>query len=179
MLGLVLRRAREQRRLLTAVIALVATASTLVGVCALLLGVTWLWRRRGEDVRPALWATIGIVFVGSLALGIHLTEQQPAAAYFSTFGRAWELALGGVLAMFVPPFLLPMLIQADPTRRAALQSAGAQLLAGALGPLTAAWAVGAGGMRLMLEVSAGLILAGFAVFCALRFTTAREVNATV
>ncbi|RYC07148.1 FtsX-like permease family protein [Nocardioides zhouii] len=40
MLGLVLRRAREQRRLLTAVIVLVATAATLVGVCTLLLGAT-------------------------------------------------------------------------------------------------------------------------------------------
>jgi hypothetical protein len=39
-LGLVLRRAREQRRLLTAVVVLVATASVLVGVCTLLLGAT-------------------------------------------------------------------------------------------------------------------------------------------
>ena len=65
----------------------------------LLLAVTWLWRRRGEDPRPAIWATLGIVLVGSLALGIHLTEEQPAAAYFSTFGRVWELALGAMLAL--------------------------------------------------------------------------------
>jgi peptidoglycan/LPS O-acetylase OafA/YrhL len=65
----------------------------------LLLAVTWLWRRRGGDVRPAIWATLAIVGVGSLALGIHLTDAQPAAAYFSTFGRAWELALGAVLAL--------------------------------------------------------------------------------
>ena len=65
----------------------------------LLLAVTWLWRRRGGSVRPAIWATLAIVGLGSLALGIHLTDQQPAAAYFSTFGRAWELALGAVLAL--------------------------------------------------------------------------------
>ncbi len=40
MLGLVLRRARVQRRLLTSVVVLVATAATLVGVCTLLLGPT-------------------------------------------------------------------------------------------------------------------------------------------
>jgi peptidoglycan/LPS O-acetylase OafA/YrhL len=65
----------------------------------LLLAVTWFWRRRGGSVRPAIWATLAIVLVGSLALGVHLTDEQPAAAYFSTFGRAWELALGAALAL--------------------------------------------------------------------------------
>ena len=65
----------------------------------LLLATTWLWRRRGGSIRPAIWATLAFVLVGSLALGIHLTDGQPAAAYFSTFGRAWELALGAALAV--------------------------------------------------------------------------------
>jgi peptidoglycan/LPS O-acetylase OafA/YrhL len=66
---------------------------------SLLLAVTWFWRRRGGSVRPALWVTLAIVLVGSFALGVHLTGDQPAAAYFSTFGRAWELALGAALAL--------------------------------------------------------------------------------
>jgi peptidoglycan/LPS O-acetylase OafA/YrhL len=65
----------------------------------LLLAVTWFWRRRGSSARPAIWVTLAIVLVGSLTLGVHLTDEQPAAAYFSTFGRAWELALGAVLAL--------------------------------------------------------------------------------
>jgi peptidoglycan/LPS O-acetylase OafA/YrhL len=65
----------------------------------LLLAVTWLWRRRGGSVRPVIGLTLAIVFAGSLAFGIHLTGEQPAPAYFSTFGRAWELALGGALAL--------------------------------------------------------------------------------
>ena len=65
----------------------------------LLLAVTWLWRRRGGSVRPAIWVTLAIVGAGSLLLGVHLTDAQPASAYFSTFGRAWELALGAVLAL--------------------------------------------------------------------------------
>jgi peptidoglycan/LPS O-acetylase OafA/YrhL len=66
---------------------------------SLLLAVTWFWRRRGCSVRPALWVTLAIVLVGSFALGVKLTGDQPAAAYFSTFGRAWELALGAALAL--------------------------------------------------------------------------------
>jgi peptidoglycan/LPS O-acetylase OafA/YrhL len=65
----------------------------------LLLAVTWFWRNRGGSLRPAIWATLAAVLAGSLVLGIHLTDEQPAAAYFSTFGRAWELALGGSLAV--------------------------------------------------------------------------------
>jgi len=65
----------------------------------LLLAVTWFWRKRGGSLRPAIWVTLAVTLVGSLLLGIHLTEDQPAAAYFSTFGRAWELALGAGLAV--------------------------------------------------------------------------------
>ncbi|HEX6664971.1 MAG TPA: acyltransferase family protein [Solirubrobacterales bacterium] len=65
----------------------------------LMLAVTWLWRRRGASVRPVLWVTLAAVLAGSLALGIALTGSEPASAYFSTFGRAWELALGAALAL--------------------------------------------------------------------------------
>jgi peptidoglycan/LPS O-acetylase OafA/YrhL len=66
---------------------------------SLLLAVTWFWRRRGNSIRPVLWLTLAIVGLGSLAYGIHLTDTSPSLAYFSTFGRAWELALGGALAL--------------------------------------------------------------------------------
>jgi len=65
----------------------------------LLLAVTWFWRRRGGSVRPVLWVTLAAVLAVSLAVGIHLTEEQPTAAYFSTFGRSWELAVGAALAL--------------------------------------------------------------------------------
>jgi peptidoglycan/LPS O-acetylase OafA/YrhL len=65
----------------------------------LILLVTWFWRRRGRSVRPALWVTLAIILLGSFLLGVHLTDSQPAIAYFSTFGRAWELALGAALAL--------------------------------------------------------------------------------
>jgi len=65
----------------------------------LILAVTWFHRRRGLSVRPVLWVALAILVLGSLALGIRLTDEQPAAAYFSTFGRAWELGLGAALAL--------------------------------------------------------------------------------
>jgi peptidoglycan/LPS O-acetylase OafA/YrhL len=65
----------------------------------LLLAVTWIWRRRGASIRPALWVTLALVLAGSFLLGLKLTGDQPAAAYFSTFGRAWELGLGAALAL--------------------------------------------------------------------------------
>jgi peptidoglycan/LPS O-acetylase OafA/YrhL len=65
----------------------------------LMLLVTWWFRRRGRKVRPVLFLTVVLVFAASLLAGILLTDQTPAAAYFSTFGRAWELALGAMLAL--------------------------------------------------------------------------------
>jgi peptidoglycan/LPS O-acetylase OafA/YrhL len=64
-----------------------------------LLAVTWLWRRRGRSARPALGLALVMILVGSFAFNLHYTAAQPAAAYFSTFGRAWELGLGAALAV--------------------------------------------------------------------------------
>ncbi len=65
----------------------------------LMLAVTWWFRKRGRKVRPILGLTVVAIFIASLLTGIVLTDQTPAAAYFSTFGRAWELALGAMLAL--------------------------------------------------------------------------------
>jgi peptidoglycan/LPS O-acetylase OafA/YrhL len=65
----------------------------------LMLLVTFYWRRQGKSGRPALWVALAVIFFGSLLLGIQLTDDQPASAYFNTFGRAWELGLGAALAL--------------------------------------------------------------------------------
>ena len=46
-----------------------------------------------------LLAVVIAVGVASLIWSIHYTNVLPAAAYFSTFARAWELALGAALAI--------------------------------------------------------------------------------
>jgi peptidoglycan/LPS O-acetylase OafA/YrhL len=66
-------------------------------------------RRRGEQgqviTERALWRLLTVIVVvglASLAWSIHQTSLEPAAAYFSTFARAWELALGAALAIAAP-----------------------------------------------------------------------------
>ena len=69
----------------------------------LILGVALLCLRlRSAPLRAVLWPTLAAVALISFALGVWLTESQPRAAYFSTFGRAWELALGAMLAALGP-----------------------------------------------------------------------------
>jgi peptidoglycan/LPS O-acetylase OafA/YrhL len=65
----------------------------------LLLAVVWIGRRFGGSVRGTVWIALVLLFAGSLVLGIEQTEAQPTLAYFSTFDRAWELALGAGLAL--------------------------------------------------------------------------------
>ena len=45
------------------------------------------------------WFGLGSVVVLSLAYSIHLTASDPAAAYFVTWTRLWELGVGGLLAL--------------------------------------------------------------------------------
>jgi peptidoglycan/LPS O-acetylase OafA/YrhL len=49
-------------------------------------------------IRRVSW-TLVVVFIASLALSIWLTEVQQPWAFFSLPTRAWELALGGLLAV--------------------------------------------------------------------------------
>ncbi len=46
-----------------------------------------------------LGPVVGAVLVGSLAWSVHLTSVDPAAAYYVTTTRMWELALGGIVAL--------------------------------------------------------------------------------
>lgn len=69
----------------------------------LLLAATWWWRRRGRSARRALIGVAAVVGAGSLAYSAAFTADAPTAAYFSTLTRAWELALGGLLALVTLP----------------------------------------------------------------------------
>ncbi|MGF0117729.1 acyltransferase family protein [Promicromonospora sp. Marseille-Q5078] len=74
-------------------------------------------RRRGAWL-PA--AAVGLVVVASLAWSVHLTATNPAAAYFVTTTRLWELALGGLVAAVLAARPLPL----APAARAAAAWAG-------------------------------------------------------
>jgi peptidoglycan/LPS O-acetylase OafA/YrhL len=68
---------------------------------AFLLAVAWWCRRWGNGIslRPALAVAFLIVAVASFGYGVYATDREAGAAYFSTFTRGWELALGGALAL--------------------------------------------------------------------------------
>lgn len=66
----------------------------------------------GPAVTPALLALIGIAVV-SFAVSLHWTHTAPPWAFFSLPSRAWELAIGGLVALSVPVWRrLPSLLAA-------------------------------------------------------------------
>ena len=59
--------------------------------------VAWRWKRSGG--RIAMIVLAAAVVVVSLVYSAHETTANPAAAYFVTTTRMWELAAGGLLAL--------------------------------------------------------------------------------
>jgi peptidoglycan/LPS O-acetylase OafA/YrhL len=56
-------------------------------------------RRTGYAARRVVTAMLVVTFVASLAWSVVLSGNDPAVAYFVTTTRAWELALGGLVAL--------------------------------------------------------------------------------
>ncbi|HXQ12754.1 MAG TPA: MFS transporter [Caulobacteraceae bacterium] len=79
-------------------------------------------------------------------------------------------ALFGFTAVFVSPFFVPMTIDADPSRRAALQIGAAQLSGAALGPLIASRAVSDGRAHGVLVLGGGLVVVSLCLAGWLHFT---------
>ncbi|HEY1425857.1 MAG TPA: MFS transporter [Caulobacteraceae bacterium] len=83
-------------------------------------------------------------------------------------------ALSGFVGLILGPFLVPMLIEADPSRRAAMQSGGAQLLGSAAGPgVIGAFVVSDGNVHGAVVVGVAMLLAGLAVIAWLHMTSAK------
>jgi peptidoglycan/LPS O-acetylase OafA/YrhL len=68
----------------------------------LLLLVTRRARRTGRSLTAPLLVGLAVVALPSLWWSTVQTESAPGWAYFSTFTRAWELAVGGALVMVLP-----------------------------------------------------------------------------
>lgn len=64
-----------------------------------------------RGLKKTLWASVIalliLIFIASLAASIYVTATNPPAAYFVTYTRVWELALGGALACAAPFIRLP------------------------------------------------------------------------
>lgn len=170
--------------------ALAATVPFVAGAGAVAVYLQPLAHQDGLDAsvaRTALWAALGAQVVGGAAA----TALAGRVGYMTIFvGGSIATVVGwtllglslpgwvfvgvnvglGVAAMLIAPFITPMTIAADRTRRAALQTGAAQLLGGALGPLVASQVVSAQDVRGVLWVGTVLMLLGLAGIAALRFT---------
>jgi peptidoglycan/LPS O-acetylase OafA/YrhL len=65
----------------------------------LVLAVAELARARGVDVRQALLAALGATAVASFVYSVIATAFDQPFAYFDSRTRAWEFAVGGILAL--------------------------------------------------------------------------------
>ncbi|MDR3512854.1 MAG: hypothetical protein P4L73_14555 [Caulobacteraceae bacterium] len=80
----------------------------------------------------------------------------------------------GFVGLLATPFLVPMTIEADPSRRAAVQSGGAQLFGGALGPFLASRVVGERDVHGALVLGAVLAISALATFGGLHLTARKS-----
>lgn len=79
---------------------------------ALIIGTAWLVRRAGKDARgTAPYAILlAVVTASSLGAAVVWTRTSPSWAFFSLPTRAWELAVGGLVAVSIQQWRrLPLL----------------------------------------------------------------------
>jgi predicted MFS family arabinose efflux permease len=105
-----------------------------------------------------------VTTVGSLIVWWLFAQHIPAWLFIGAN------AVGGFVGLLLSPFLVPMTIDADPSRRAAVQSGAAQLIGGAVGPLLASRLVSDQDIHGALWLGAGLLLAGLAIVAWLHLT---------
>jgi MFS family permease len=139
----------------------------------------------------ALWTSL----IGQVCGGALATALAGRVRYFTVFLIGSVLSLGvwallgfripawlfvadnvvsGVVAMTLAPFIAPLTIEADPSRRAALQSGAAQLLGGALGPLLSALVVDDREVHGVLWLGSGLLLSGLSMIAWLHFSSLKR-----
>ena len=178
------------RRGLMALVAVVVLVSAGGAVGVYLQPLAHQARLSAAVARTALWTSLVAQVAGSATATLlagrvrYFTVMVVGTAiYLVTWTAlgftlpAWLFVADNVVAGFggllVAPFLTPFIIDADPTRRAAMQAGAAQLVGGAMGPLLASFVVSDADVRGVLWLAAGLILAGLAMIAALRFSGRR------
>lgn len=107
---------------------------------------------------PRLPARLTILLVGVANLGLlGVMAAPPSPAVFIAATAAF-----GFLWLFVMPFQVPVVIAADPTRRAAVLIGGAQLVGSSLGPFVASRFVGEANVVPVLLFGAICLVGGVA-----------------
>jgi hypothetical protein len=112
---------------------------------------------------PWFWTLVACAVVDAGLLAVFGSLPGPAMfiAASGLFGFVW---------LFLTPFLVPVVIEADPSRRAAVLMGGAQLSGGSLGPLMASALVSDTDARGALVFGAACLVAAMAIITALHLT---------
>jgi hypothetical protein len=117
----------------------------------------------------ARWIVVFLATTVAIAAAWAVYASHPPAWLFvAAAGTA------GLAAFVANPFLVPMTVEADPSRRAAAQSGPVQLLAGAFGPFAAALVVRGRDASGVLVLGAGLLLAGLALIVLVHRLSAKD-----
>ena len=141
-----------------------------------------------DVARTSVWVSLAAQILGGLsatALAGHVRYFTVFIVATVTFLAVWAVflthppgwafiasnALGGLIGIFMSPFPIPMTIEADPSRRAAVQSGGTQVLAGALGPFATSFVVGDNDVHGAIYLGSAGLVAGLAMIAVLHFTS--------
>ena len=108
----------------------------------------------GSAIYVGCWAVMGV--------------PEPSWMFISA------VSVTGFCYLGITPFLVPMLIEADPSRRAAMMGGGAQVLAGALGPLVSSQLVSRNNVDPVLWLAVTLMLSGLAIIAGLYVVARRR-----
>jgi hypothetical protein len=148
----------------------------------------------GDVANTAVWTSLAAQIAGGLAA----TAMAGRVRYFTVFivsstvfllswavfllhPPAWGFiavnAAQGFVSILVAAFLVPMLIEADPSRRAAVLGGATQVLAGALGPFATTFIVSDKDVHGAITLGAVSLILGLALIASLHFTAARNNHA--
>ena len=156
------------------VIPLAREAGLSVGVGRTAITVALACQMAGGAFAAALAGRVRYITVFWVCAAVFLCTW----AVYAMGAPAWLFiavaGLAGLAAFVAGPFLVPMTVEADPSRRAAMQSGAVQLLAGAFGPLLASLAVSAHSVRGVLVLAVALQAVGLAIATALHRAAARS-----
>ncbi len=112
---------------------------------------------------PWFWALMGSIAGAVGLLGLFAT--MPGAPVFLAASAAF-----GFLWLFAAPYLTPMAIEADPSRRAASLGSGAALLGCSAGPFLASLVVSDADVRGCLALGAGLAVVTMGIIAGLHLS---------
>jgi hypothetical protein len=115
------------------------------------------------------WYPVFLVCAAVDFVMVALLGSRPSALLF-----LFDAAVFGFIWLFILPFLVPMIIEADPSRRSAVFATGVGLLGASLGPTIVGLIISPDETRGALWFGAGCLFLSLAIATALRFMQARS-----